>query len=187
MGDAATPQVQQRTSRADGKANMIAATRRLLRDHHPDEITVRDVAEASGHHHRFVQAWFGGKVGLFREVFDQLIAEMAQRAPNTLSGTGFAEDTKLSARLMNWLVAADPESMAGGRPTPVIDQITELYVGFGLDRELARRMAVRLTSSALGLILFGDALGVQDDDISHFVDLERELVQLLAAARSDEA
>ncbi len=166
---------------------MIAAARSLLRDKGPDEITVREIAEASGHHHRFVQAWFGGKVGLFRAVFDELIAEMALRAPNTLTGEGFADDTRLSAQLMNWLVAADPDSMSGGRPTPVIDQITQLYVEMGLEAELARRMAVRLTSSALALILFGDALGVHDSDIADFVALERELVLLLVAARSGEA
>ena len=62
---------QTRTPRAIGIEHMVEATIRLLQDRSPEQITVRDIAEASGHHHRFVQAWFGGKVGLLRAVFDR--------------------------------------------------------------------------------------------------------------------
>ena len=46
--------VQRRTPRDVGMANMVAAARALLDDRPPEEITVRDIAAASGHHHRFV-------------------------------------------------------------------------------------------------------------------------------------
>jgi AcrR family transcriptional regulator len=176
--------VQQRTTRAVGRANMIAAARGLLAERGPEEITVREIADRSGHHHRFVQAWFGGKVGLFRAVFDQLAAEMAERAPNTLGAQGFAPDTRLAAHLMNWLVATDPASLAEERPTPVLDNIVQVYLALGLETELAWRMARRLMATAMGMILFGDALGVAEDDIAGFVELERELAVLLAEARS---
>ena len=73
-------------------ANLIAgdyqldATILLLQDRSPDQITVRDVAQASGHHHRFVQAWFGGKVGLLREAFDRLRRAAAAAASRVRPG-----------------------------------------------------------------------------------------------------
>ena len=52
---------------------MVAATRDLLGERSAELITIRDVAEASGHHHRFVQAWFGGQGALLRVVFGALV------------------------------------------------------------------------------------------------------------------
>src|SRR4029079_12017182 len=104
---------QTRTRRPDGMNNMIEATARLLRERQPDQITVRDIAQASGHHHRFVQAWFGGKVGLFRATFDRMIHESAEQVGAPLERrTGFEPDLQAIAVLMNWLVAADPSSLA---------------------------------------------------------------------------
>jgi len=78
----------------------------------PDQITVCDIAAESGHHHRFVQAWFGGKVGLFRAAFDRLNLEAADRIRYTfVSDRGFAADVLANSRLMNW--ASSPPSVGG--------------------------------------------------------------------------
>ncbi len=177
---------QTRTPRDQGIEHMIAATIRLLEVRDPDQITVRDVAEESGHHHRFVQAWFGGKVGLFRAVFDRLNLEAADRIRDSfVSERGFATDVLASARLMNWLVAAEPGALDGPRPTPIIDQVVEQYrLRYGLEHDTARLMTLRLVGAALAAMLFAGPLGLEPDDVPALAHLEVELATLLAAAHT---
>ena len=53
----------QPTHRDEGKANVIAATLRLLDTTAPKDITLRDIARESGHGNRLIIEWFGGKAG----------------------------------------------------------------------------------------------------------------------------
>jgi AcrR family transcriptional regulator len=179
-----TPQT--RTRRDKGTENMIEATVRLLRQRGPEQVTVRDVAEASGHHHRFVQAWFGGKVGLFRAAFDRMTAEGAGQVGASFSGeTPLGPDLRAMVTLMNWLVAAEPGSLDGPRPTPIIDQMIEIYQEtFGLDREVARLMALRMVGASIAAVLFAGPLGLTPDDVDAVAQLEVELATLLAQGRS---
>jgi AcrR family transcriptional regulator len=181
---ATTP--RSRTPRAEGMANMVEATIRLLQQHQPDDITVRDVAEASGHHHRFVQAWFGGKVGLFRAVFDHMTqtAALEIRGPSS-PHDGFVPGARVIAGLMNWLMAADPDSLSGPRAMPIVERLTELYrKEFGFEPELARLMALRVVSASIAVLLFGGPLGIGPDDVNALAGLELELTQLLLASRT---
>jgi AcrR family transcriptional regulator len=180
------PPPQTRTKRPDGMDNMIEATVRLLRERSPDQITVRDVAEASGHHHRFVQAWFGGKVGLFRAAFDRLTIEGAQQVGRQRAAGGFAPEIEISTVLMNWLVATEPGSLDGPRPTPIIDQMVELYRReYGLDQEVARLMALRAVGASVAAILFPGVLGITPEDVTAAAALERELAEALAKSRAN--
>lgn len=165
---------------------MVAATVQLLRERSPDQITVRDVAEAAGHHHRFVQAWFGGKVGLLRAAFDRLLEDLAKSIENPHGPhRGFRLEVYTAASLMNWLMAVDPESLDHPRPTPIIDKISDIYQKrFGLDDRLARLMAMRLVGGALTAILFGGPLGITADDLVALRNLEFELAGLLARSRT---
>jgi hypothetical protein len=147
---------------------------------------VRDVAEASGHGHRLVQAWFGGKVGLFRAAFDRLIEDASGglAVPPGLSDD-FSPDVRIAAVLMNWLVAADPTAFDGPHPTPIMDRIAGVYrEAYGLDEETARIMALRLVAASLAAILFPGALGFREGDYAKAAALERDLAELLAKARS---
>jgi len=176
---------QTRTPRDQGMEHMVEATVRLLRERGPDQITVRDVAAAAGHHHRFVQAWFGGKVGLFRAAFDRILEEEAQRIrPAFPTGAAFGSEARLAATLMNWLVAADPDVFEHPRPTPILDELTGMYqASFGLDAPTARLMALRVVAASTAAVLFPAPLGINDDDLAAMVELEQELAQLLAEAR----
>jgi AcrR family transcriptional regulator len=166
--------------------NMVEATVRLLRERGPERVTVRDVAAASGHHHRFVQAWFGGKVGLFRAAFDRMTEEDAKGVQGAFEPVdGFSPELRATTVLMNWLVAADPASLAGPRPTPIIDQLVEVYrVDFGLDEDVARLMALRVVGASVTAMLFPDVLGITPADVAAAAALERELAGLLAQSRS---
>ena len=177
---------QTRTPRAIGIEHMIDATIRLLLDRSPEQITVRDVARESGHHHRFVQAWFGGKVGLIRAAFDRLLEQTAQGIPSPYAPQeGFSREIEIAASLLNWLMAADPDSLSAPRPTPIIDRVVEIYRNeFGLDAELARLMALRLVSGAISIILFRGPLGVAKDELPALIQLEIDLARLLSRSQA---
>jgi AcrR family transcriptional regulator len=179
-------EVQRRTPRDEGVENMLAATVALLAERRPEDITVRDVAEASGHHHRFVQAWFGGKVGLFRAAFDRMSATTATAITTQLGGDAAQTPQGVAlARLLNWLIAADPDALSGDRPTPVIDRVTEVYVrDLDLDPEVARLLAARAVGATLSYLLFSDVLGIGPEDFPRIAQLDREMVALLAVARA---
>ena len=177
---------QPRTPRAIGIEHMIDATIRLLQDRTPDQITVRDVALAAGHHHRFVQAWFGGKVGLLRAVFDRLLEDAVRGIPAPfIARDGFTREVRTAASLMNWLMAADPGSLDMPRPTPIVDRVIEIYrTEFGFDDHLARLMALRLVSGATSLILFSGPLGITNDDLPALMQLEIDVARLLSRSRA---
>ena len=177
---------QTRTPRAIGIEHMIDATIRLLQDRSPDQITVRDVAQTSGHHHRFVQAWFGGKVGLLRAAFDRLLEDAVKGIPSPfISREGFSREVRTAASLMNWLMAADPGSLNMPRPRPIVDHVIEVYRSeFDFDDDLARLMALRLVSGATSIILFSGPLGIADDDLPALMQLEIDLARLLSRSRA---
>lgn len=171
-----------RTPRAEGERRMVEATVALLRERGPDKVTIRDVAAASGHHHRFVQAWFGGKVGLFTAAFDRMTQDVADGLrPVPLDSHGFRPQTRSLAVLMNWLVANAPDSLSGPRPTPIIDRLHVMYRdGFGLDPDLARLMAIRFVATSLAALLFADPLGLDDEDVEDLAAVEIRIAGLLA-------
>lgn len=178
-----------RSTRIEGMGHMVEAAVRLLQERKPDEITVREIAAESGHHHRFVQAWFGGKTGLFRAAFDQMIESTAAnvRAPFAAQA-GLAESARVLAGLMSWLVAADPESLSDRERLPIVERLIEMYrTTFGFDDELARLMALRVLGVAISALLYGGPLGIRPDDVPAFAALEMELATLLATARSTAA
>jgi AcrR family transcriptional regulator len=168
---------------------MVEATVKLLRERPPEQITVRDIAEASGHHHRFVQAWFGNKVGLFRAAFDRMLEARAEGMAGTILPGGMLDaDLQAIVRLMNWLVATDPASLEGPRTTPILDRLVEIYRDqYGFSQDMARLMALRVVSASIAGLLFPGPLGITSDDIGAIGRLERRLAELLAEsiARGD--
>ncbi len=168
--------------------NMVDAVIELLRARPAEDIRIRDVAKESGHHHRFVQAWFGGKVGLFRAAFEQLTITEAQqvRGPGNTPGV-MRPDLLVLVGLMNWLVAAEPGCLDGPRATPILDRSIAVYSEeYGLPAKMARLMAMRAISSAISAVLFAGPLGMDEDDIIELTALEAQLVQLLADSEPTE-
>lgn len=171
-----------RTPRDQGRRNIVGATIKLLRTHAPDEITVRQIAEASGHHHRMVQAWFP----LFLAVHEELNAEIARALTPPLGRGGISEQTRMTTVLMNWLIAADPSVFDGRGDTPVLDSVASIYEStYGLDPTQARMMAVRTVAGSVTLTLFPAAFGITEQDTVELAKFEIQLVELLAASNSD--
>ncbi len=156
----------------------------LLATRTPDEITVRQIAEQSGHHHRMVQAWFGGKIPLFLAVYEQLNAAIADRLTPPLGSVDISELVRMTTALMNWLIAADPSVFENRTSTPILDQLTSIYESsYGLDARDARMMALRSVAGSITAALFPGPLGISDQDVAELADFEVRLVELLAASR----
>ena len=165
---------------------LLAATYQCVSRFGLAKTTIEDVAKASGHHHRFVQAWFGGKVGLLRAAFDRLLEDAVRGIPSPfVAREGFNREVRTAASLMNWLMAADPGSLDPPRPRPIVERVIEIYrTEFDLDDDLARLMALRLVSGATSIILFSGPLGIANDDLPALMQLEIDLARLLSRSRA---
>ena len=177
MTDTDSPVAAQRTPRDVAMRAMVAATVELMLERSPDQITVREVAARSGHHHRFVSAWFGGKAGLFRAAFDTMATDISESLVLTAPPPGTVP-TPAAVRLvhlMNWLATHDAEAFDVERPTPLIDRIAGQYTErFGQDPEEARLSAQRLLASVVALTLFPGPFKVRPGDLdAHFAFEER--------------
>jgi AcrR family transcriptional regulator len=170
-----------RTPRHEARQNVLRATLTLLAERDPDQITVREIAERAGHHHRFIQDWFGGKTSLFAEAFHELTLQLASRIDFARANpTGPDPLVVRSVRLMNWLVANEPTAVTGDRMRPVVNRLQHLYIErFGIEPDTARLLAQRMMFLMSGVVLFKDAFGISNVDIPRQVELEFEIARLL--------
>lgn len=170
-----------RTPRHEGRQNMLRATLELLAERSPEEITVRDIAERSGHHHRFVKDWFGGKTNLFVEAFYEMNVELANLVDFNRPMTQIPDPvTVRSVRLMNWLVANDPDALKGDRLRPVMNRLRHMYEDrFGIAPDTALLLAQRMMFLISGTVLFKDVVAAGDLDPMRHLALEFEIARLL--------
>jgi len=120
-----------------------------------------------------------------RSAFDRMIHEGAGEVGSFGSSAPLAPNVRSTVVLMNWLVAAVPGSLDGPRLTLIIAQVTEIYRdSFGLEKDVARLMALRMVGASIAAVLFAGPLGLTDDDVAAVSQLELEVATLLAAARS---
>lgn len=177
-----------RTPREDGKRHMVDAAIDLLSEFPPEQITTRDVAERAGHHHRFVSAWFDGKVGLFQAAFDQLGNEVARSLVFPPTRDGINPEVVRLVHLLNWLVANGSPSLVGPHSTPLIDRVEQLYIDqLGISVEHARLFAQRIVASAISMVLFAGAIGVQPADLQRHIAFELRLATLFTADQANPA
>jgi AcrR family transcriptional regulator len=177
--DGDTP--RQRTPRHEGRQNVLRATLELLAERDPDQITVRDIAERSGHHHRFVQEWFGGKSNLFAEAFKEMSLELAERLDFNRPTNQVPDPMTVRViRLMNWLVSNDPAAMKGDRLRPVMNRLQHMYEDrFGIAPETAVLLAQRMMFVMSGMVLFKDVVAAGELELARQVVLEFEIARLL--------
>lgn len=174
------PPKRTRTSRDDGRRNMVRAAMELLEDRSPDEITVRDIAERAGHHHRYVQDWFGGKVGLFLEVLTLTSAQLAEYVELRTPSDQLNPDLARGARLLAWLATNDPDRLSGDRMRPVVSRMEHFFHDrFGVPRDEARLLARHTALLMTAYVVFGHAYGAPDDDHKRLFELQIRLGQML--------
>ncbi|MFP5489046.1 MAG: TetR/AcrR family transcriptional regulator [Acidimicrobiia bacterium] len=166
------------TPRNEGKERMIAAAIELLAERPVERITVRDVAERAGHHHRFVSAWFGGKAGLFLAVLEQ---QLRDRVPgSTILSTGEIDASTVQlVQVVSWLITNHPELFAGRTETPLIDAMTEFYGERGLPPDDARLYSKLVIAGVAGFVLLEPVLDLRADDLGRLVELQWRMLDAL--------
>lgn len=150
------PPRRARRPRQEGEKLLLAAAAELLRNRHPDDVSVRDIGDRATIHHRFINEWFGGKVGLFRAVHESWARDIAGIVASiTLAGTiprSTFESMQRQVLLVAWLIqngsgfgtleAAFP-AITSGRST--------LIDNFGMSFEDADK-----TAHIIGAIILAD-------------------------------
>ena len=156
--DEASPGRRPRRSRSEGVDLLLAAAINLLRSHEPSDLTVRAVAERATIHHRFINEWFGGKVGLLRAVHDKSAVEIADRIanasnPGDLRGDLF-EQIRRQVVLVTWLIQNGTRFDDIERAFPVISQARRtLAENFDMTDDDALRSA-----HVIGALIYADVL-----------------------------
>ena len=102
-----------RRSRDEGKDLLLAAAADLLRTRNPDDISVREIGDRATIHHRFINEWFGGKVGLFREVHESWARDISEIVA-TITRAGAIppatfESMQRQVLLVAWLIQNESE------------------------------------------------------------------------------
>jgi AcrR family transcriptional regulator len=176
----ASPRRRARSSRDEGRTNLLRATLELLEQRDPDEITVRDIAQRAGHHHRFVQDWFGGKAGLYLAALNETAGEIAEAIAFRPPGAQPIPAITRGVKLMTWLAANDPERISGERMRPVISRMAAFYHDrFGVEPDDALLLAKHTALVITAYVMFKDAFGVEPTDYPRLGELQIRLGQLL--------
>lgn len=176
------PRRQRRTSRDDGRRNMLQAVMELLDERDPDAITVRDIGERAGHHHRFVQDWFGGKAALYVEVLHITGTQMSGAVD--IAGSQYNPQPHPTVirgvKIINWLVANAPDQLTGDRMRPMVTRLERFFQDhFGVEPPDSTLLAQHSMLVVTGFMLFNDAYGLQPSDYQRLLALQFQLGQLL--------
>lgn len=164
---------------------MLDATVALLLERSPEDLTIREIAERAGHHHRFVSEWFGSKAGLYRAAFPILFARVASDDELPwVSGTVNRPEMRSALAVVNWLMARAPELLLDDPPRLAADRLQDFYEQIGMEPSLARLLTQRILVTAMGATLFARLVGASDEDLEQHRALELRILGLLVADQS---
>ena len=145
--------------------NIVAATVRLLETRSPQEITLRDVADESGHGHRLIVEWFGGKGGLFAAVFTETFEHLRTSGELFYANVPLRNDVRIAFQLFNYMQMHHREYVESVRDTFVLETIQErLRNVAGLAEKDADLVARRISVLTLGIALFADFFDLTEDE-----------------------
>ena len=145
-----------RRSRDEGKDLLLAAAADLLRTRNPDDISVREIGDQATIHHRFINEWFGGKVGLFRAVHESWARDISGIIATITSSGAISRATFESIQrqvlLVAWLIQNESEfdDLEAAFPAITSGRST-LEENFGLAYEDADK-----TAHIIGAIILAD-------------------------------
>jgi AcrR family transcriptional regulator len=146
-------------------ANIVAATIRLLQTKSPQDLTLKDIAEESGHGNRLIVEWFGGKGGLFVAVFQEIFQNLLETGDLFAADVPVRHEVRGAFRLFNYMFTNHPEVIASNREGLVFAGALErLQSRAALSEEEATRILRRLTVLILGISLFGELFQLEDDE-----------------------
>ena len=154
-------------------ANIVSATIRLLQDHGPPEVTLRDVARESGHGHRLIVEWFGGKRGLYAAVCVKTFENLAATGELFYSDIATRAELRTAVRVFNYMQMHHRDFVEQVRTNFLSDILTERLVTVrGLSREKADVAARRVLAHTMGLAVFAEFQQLSDDEIIEMTKAE---------------
>jgi len=145
-----------RRSREEGKDLLLTAAADLLRTRNPDDISVREIGDRATIHHRFINEWFGGKVGLFREVHESWARDISEIVA-TITRAGAIppatfESMQRQVLLVAWLIQNESEFDDLEEAFPAITSgRSTLMENFGMPYDDADK-----TAHIIGAIILAD-------------------------------
>jgi len=155
---------------------IVTSTMRLLLDNRPEELTIRDITESVGLHHRYIPDYFGGKAELLAMIYPQVAQEAADAVTFPFAPSGVHPNIIRMARLAVWLSANHPNGVPHAE-RPLQERITALLrEQFGLTEDLAELVFQRLVASVVALAAFPDAVSPNPIDVGKHIELEMNLL-----------
>lgn len=152
------------TPRAEGMTNIVDATIRLLKTTGPANITLRNISHESGHGHRLIVEWFGGKGGLFAAVVNKVFTELAATGDLFYSDIATRPEVRAAVRLQNYMQVLHPELVEQARSNFVSDVLIErLRTIRGLSEEQAHIAVRRIQAHTMGLAIMAEFHNLPDD------------------------
>lgn len=146
-------------------ANIVAATVRLLETHNPQDITLRDVAQESGHGHRLIVEWFGGKGGLFAAVFNEIFQGLTESGGLFSADVPTRPEVRTAFKLFNFMQMHHREFVESVRSRVVVDTVcNRIRTVLGLSEERADLVARRIAVLSIGIALFGDFFELTEEE-----------------------
>lgn len=141
-------------SQNETRDRLRAAAMELLLTEHPDAVTVRAIADHAASHHPFVATLFGGKIGLFRDIYPRVVAEAVSGLELPLGDRPLRPETVRMARLASWL-ATNGDNFDLFESQVLVGVVAANFSGrFGLDPDRARLLAELVVASTLSWLLF---------------------------------
>lgn len=168
----ATPRSQP-TPRAEGMSNIVEATIQLLTTTTPAAITLRDIARASGHGHRLIVEWFGGKGGLFAAVVAKVFEELASSGDLFYSDIATRPEVRAAVQLQNYMQVLHPNIVEQTRTNLVGNILKErLQTLRGLTEEQADIAVRRIQAHTMGLAIMAEFHNLPDDVVIEMTKAE---------------
>ena len=172
-------------SRAEGELRLIKAAIELTRQQPFSVVGVRDIAERADINHGFVHTWFGGKTELLLATRDYLTRSIASRIgahqENLVSPAAIIDDDLVHLIKLNaWLALEGETDRLAIQDRPVITAMaTNLENVLGLTPSDSIRAAQISSALMFGALIFGPAMGIEDDP-EKLVSFWRHVLGLLA-------
>lgn len=151
-------------------ANIVAATIELLKTKGPQDITLREIANESGHHHRMIVEWFGGKGGLFNAVAVEVFAKLIESGEIFTLDVALRDEVRLVFDIFNYMQMHHTEIVKQFQSGFVVNTIEQRLVDFqGWDRAEASFLAKRFAVQTIGLVLFREFFGISDEEAQRII------------------
>jgi AcrR family transcriptional regulator len=145
-------------SQDETRDQLRAAALELLLTTSPESLTVRAIAEKAASHHPFVASLFGGKVGLFRDIYPAVLAEAVAGLHIPMTTASLRPEMLRLARLAAWLATHDPDSGVFSEQRLAHVVATNFRARFDLEERHANLLAELMVAAALSWVLFPEVV-----------------------------